>query len=528
MNKRIFSTMCLVIALSMLLFSAMFALVFFGGFSEQIKHSLSTLRVTMIDEAGTVIFDNTANTGLLENHLDRPEVAEALQNGEGESERYSNTQGEIIYYYAKTMPNGSVLRLAMTARSLRALLQQFVPMVLGCLLAAALIAFLVGRRLTRKIIAPINSIDLDKPELCDYEELLPLTMRIEAQNRQIAAQLEKLNDRTATISAITDNMLEGVLMTDEKGNIILANGSLLEILNKPQAVGKRIIEVCRDVEVIKAARDCLGGRKTETSLRMFEHIYNVMFSPVHEGERVTGVVGLFIDVSDSYAAETQRKEFSANVSHELKTPLTTIAALSEMISNGTAKEKDVRLFAEKIKLQSERLINIIDDIIKLSEFDEGGIAKQFTHFNLFEMAQSVVSNLAEKAAERDITVELRGEEELHIFANMRMMDELLYNLVDNAIKYNRDGGSVVISLTQDENETRLSVADTGIGIAEEDSGRVFERFYRVDKSRSKKTGGTGLGLSIVKHAADFHGAKLELKSRQGEGSTFLVRMPDCH
>lgn len=486
------------------------------------KDSLKTLRVSIINERGEVLFDNRTDSSALENHLERPEVIKALQNGVGESERVSDTLGEITYYYAMRLGNENILRLALTSHNVTAILYTFVPIAILCLALSAGIAFVVARRLTQRIIAPINNINLDAPELNEYEELVPLLKKIETQKQEISMQLAETRQRSETILTITGSMQEGLLLLNEKGNVLLANESALHILDIDDAVGKNVIVLCRDLPFFEHAKACLNGQKSEGILQRNECIYQVLFNPVLEEESVGGAVVLLIDVTDKYAAETQRKAFSANVSHELKTPLTTIAALSEMISDGTAKDMDVRPFAQKILLQSRRLIYIIDDIIKLSAFDEAAFQKEFTPFNLYGLANTVISSLQENAEEKNVAITLKGDEELTLTANMRMIDELLYNLLDNAIKYNREGGHITVSLTDMEGSVRISVTDTGIGIPKAALDRVFERFYRVDKSRSKKTGGTGLGLSIVKHVAEFHGGSVRLESEVNVGTTVVV------
>ncbi|MDR2933009.1 MAG: hypothetical protein LBV27_07865 [Oscillospiraceae bacterium] len=522
MTKRIFRTMSLLISLTVLVFSVLWGLAFFRQFGAQVKDGLKTLRVSIIDQAGNVTFDNMAELDMLGNHLDRPEVADAIRNGTGESERFSDTLGETTHYYAVRMASGDIVRLALETDSVFTILYGFVPLLLVCLLLASGVSFFLARRLTKRIVAPINNIDLDAPELGNYDELLPLVKRIETQKRELSAQLGEIESRAATISAITGNMKEGLLLLDTNGKVLLANESVHNILAQDIAVGNDMITVYRDADFLAQAKRCLSGEKTEMVLCLNNRYYSVYFSPVFEKAQIGGAVILFIDITERYAAEAQRKEFSANVSHELKTPLTTIAALSEMIADGTAKDKDIRPFADKIKSQSSRLINIIDDIIKLSEFDEGGIPKEHTRFNLYDLAETVIGSLDEKAKERHVTVDLRGESQQYMVGNMRMIDELLFNLVDNAIKYNYEGGRVDVALSGNEGEIKLAVEDTGVGIPKEHLSHIFERFYRVDKSRSKKTGGTGLGLSIVKHIAEFHGGRVEVESTVGEGTAITI------
>ncbi|MDR0853587.1 MAG: PAS domain S-box protein [Clostridiales Family XIII bacterium] len=528
MTKRIFRYMSLLILLTILFFAVLGGFAFSGTFGAEVKDGLKTLRVSIINESGEVIFDNVADPGTLENHLDRPEVVGAIQNGTGESERFSDTLGETTYYYAVRLADGNILRLALTTDNATGLLYRFISVILICLVLAAFFAFLIAQRLTKRIIAPINNIDLDADEPDGYDELVPFFWKIETQKRELTAQLAEIETRNTTITAIMENMREGLLLLNENGLVMLANESVLEILGVSEAVGRNMVSVCRDVTFLETAKKCLAGEKSETVMGFRDRIYNVLFNPVLDGDAIHGGVVLFIDITERYAAEAQRKEFSANVSHELQTPLTTIVALSEMIADGTAKDKDLQPFADKISSQSLRLINIIDDIIKLSEFDEDAVPKEFTRFHLYDVADAVIRGLHEKAAAQNITVELKGDSQLFIEANMRMIDELLYNLVDNAIKYNRIGGDVTVSLSAKDDRVRIEVKDSGIGISQEHISRIFERFYRVDKSRSKKTGGTGLGLSIVKHIAEFHGGQVEVESKMGVGTNFICTFEQSH
>ena len=522
MRRRIFRYMGLLILFTVLLLTCLYGLFFSGLLGTQVKEGLDTLRVSIIDGSGVVVFDNRADPASLESHADRPEVAAALENGHGESERFSSTLGEITYYDAARLPDGQVLRLAFTSGHVAKMLLAFVPLVLVSLMLSAFLAFIVARRLTKRIIAPINSINLERPELFDYDELLPLLKRIEAQRRELAAQLAQLESRTATITAITGSMREGLLLLDGAGIVALANESALGILSLKEAVGKSMAEVCRHRGFLERARSCLGGEKAEMVLQLHDRSYSAYFNPVLEGH---GAVVLLVDSTERHAAEVQRKAFSANVSHELKTPLTTIAGLSELLSDGTAGEGDTRAFAAKIRSQTKRLIAIIDDIIRLSEFDEGAVPRAFVPCDLNSLAQGVVESLRESARQHGVAVALQEEGGISIMGSPRMLDELLYNLIDNAIKYNREGGSVWVALAAWKTGAAITVTDTGIGIPAPHTQRVFERFYRVDKSRSKKTGGTGLGLAIVKHIAELHGGTVSLESTEGTGTVVTVTLP---
>lgn len=520
MNKRIFRYMVFLIIFTVLFFALLWGTVFSVQLGPQIKNELKTLRVSLIDESGNVVFDNMANPSDLENHSNRKEIEDAIKYGEGESERLSGTLGEKTYYYAVQLESGNILRLALTTNRIEGLIYKFVLVVFICLFLSGSVASVIARRLTKKMIAPINNIDLDRPELGDYDELSPLIKKIESQKEEISKQLLEIESRTATTLVITENMKEGLLLLDKNGTVLMANESVLGILNKSEVIWKNVVEVYRESNFLKQMKECLAGKKTESVLHVNKHTYSVLYNPVFEDDIIKGAIVLFIDITGRYAVESQRKEFSANVSHELKTPLTTIAALSEMIMDGTVREEDIKTFANKIYLQSKRVISIIEDIIRLSEFDEGNVVKDFIDFNLYELADSVIMNLSEKLSEKNVEIELNGDPNLRMTGNMHMVDELLYNLLDNSIKYNRDPGKIIINLSEQNEYVKIDVSDTGIGISKEHIGRIFERFYRVDKSRSKKTGGNGLGLSIVKHVVGFHDGYIKVESEIGEGTTF--------
>ncbi|MCL2030415.1 MAG: ATP-binding protein [Oscillospiraceae bacterium] len=520
MKKRIARSMGLLICLTVLVFAALWGFLSAGVFSSQIMSGLRTLRVSLIDATGAVIYDNRADPETMENHLDRPEVRDALQNGRGESERFSDTLGETTRYYAMRTADGNVLRLALTTDNMARIMRGFIPVVLICLLLAACLALYISRRLTRRITDPLNSLDLDAPELTEYDELLPLMKKIAEQKREIAAQIVTLKHRADTIEAITGHMKEGMILMDEAGAVLMANKSAADVFGENDMPRKNILHICRDIDFGQGVKQCLAGTGAEMEFEHGGRVYHIYFSPVRDGDALTGGVILLFDITERYEAEKQRREFSANVSHELKTPLTSISALAEMIENGMAKPEDVRGFAEKISVQARRLVSIIEDIIRLSEFDEGKIIREDSEFDLCELTESVIEALRGKAEEKRVAVRVTGGE-LRVTASRRMMDELLYNLIDNAIKYNTENGEVTVSLSAENGFAKIAVTDTGIGISGEHRHRVFERFYRVDKSRSKKTGGTGLGLSIVKHIAEHHGGRVELESAGGTGTTVV-------
>ncbi len=507
--------MSLIIGLMAFLFVSLWFLVFKVEYFKQIKDSLKTVRVTVISESGDVVYDNYRDN--LQNHADRPEVISALQTGFGESERYSDTLKTTTFYYAVKLTDGNILRLSLTIDSIYSWLYGFVLIVLGCLLVVLTISFVLAKRLTAKIIKPINNVDLENISTLPYDELSPFIKKIEYQKREINEQLEALENRADTIKTITENMKEGLILLDKHGIVLSANNSVSNMLGYFDIVGKNILHVNRNMELLEKIETCLGGTSSEMQINIDKKIFTVYLNPVYHNEYINGAIILFLDTTEKARAEKQRKEFTANVSHELKTPLTTITALSEMISNGMAKKDDVQGFAEKIVGQSKRLIELIDDIIRLSEFDEGSIEKSFELFDLYKLADAVIVSLNEKASQKSVALSLSGES-FKVLANRRMIDELLYNLVDNGIKYNKDNGEVFVSISHEGEFAKITVSDTGIGISQKHIERIFERFYRVDKSRSKRIGGTGLGLSIVKQITSFHGGKIEIKSKVGVGT----------
>jgi len=491
------------------------------GFIDFMNHDTNAARVTIISPDGTVLLDNKAVAATLENHADRDEFMQALQIGRGEATRYSSTLGAETYYYAIRLDDGNVLRVSKTMSRIVGIFIAVLPAIIGVTLLILLIANIVARRLTRNIIDPLSSIDFDTDNHNVYDELLPYVKKIDQQKREIAGQIIILKNRADTIEAITSNMREGLILINRDAYVLTANKSAADILSAIEMTGQNIHHICREMEIQQGIKECLSGVNAETQYERGGKTYDVFFSPVHDGDDITGGVILFLDISEKHDAERQRREFSANVSHELKTPLTTISALAEMIENGMAKECDIRAFAGKILMQSKRLINIIEDIIKLSEFDEGQMVVEHSSFNLYDLAQSVAGALQEQANEKHVSISIVGER-FHVTANYQMIDELLYNLIDNAIKYNKDNGTVTVSLSKEDGLCKIAVADTGIGIPSEHHSHVFERFYRADKSRSKKTGGTGLGLSIVKHIAEHHGGQIALTSTEELGTTVDV------
>ena len=485
-------------------------------------------RITIIATDGTVLADNHIGADLTANRSDRSEFIDALCFGSGEAIRASATLGADTFYYAVRLDNGNVLRLSRTLYSLGEVFTSSLPMLTIVTALVLVAAYFIAKRLTRLIIKPLTQVDFENPTTDDaldevlYEEIYPYVKKIGSQKKEIANQLTTLHDRAKTIDAIIANMREGLIMLDENNLVIAVNKSALNIFGirgKQHVIGKNIGNVYRAPEFLQGVKQSFGGDFVELNFTKNNKYYNAFLGPAS-----SGVIIFILDTTQQHKADMQRKEFTANVSHELKTPLTTISALSEMMTSGMVRPEDVPGFAGKISNHTKRLINIIDDIIRLSEFDESRVEKDFAPFDIVALAQTVIDSLADKAAEKSVAVELIGEP-LAIKANSRLIDELIYNLLENGIKYNKDGGQVKIRITHEKGKCKISVSDTGIGIGKAHQKRVFERFYRADASRSKKIGGTGLGLSIVKHIMEYHQGQIALESIQNVGTTIHCHIP---
>ena len=487
-------------------------------FSDYITQDASAARLTIIAPDGTVLLDNFAAAATMENHGDREEFIAALLTGSGESTRYSGTLGADTYYYAVRLDDGNVLRVSKTVQTITGIFASVLPAVVIVAILLSVASGITAGQLTRSILRPLNEIDWDSDNSAMYDELVPYAKKIDQQKREIANKIAALKNRADTIEVITDNMKEGLILIDKTGIVLIANNSANDVFDEVGMAQKNILHICREMEFQQGVRQCLSGLSSEFIFHRGAKIYNIYFSPVLGEDSINGGVILFFDITERHEAEKYRREFSANVSHELKTPLTSISAMAEMIGNGMARNEDIKGFAEKITNQSQRLISIIEDIIRLSEFDEGKLSRDYQEFDFYELAASVAEVLREKADEKQVAVTVKGES-VCAAANKQMIDELLYNLLDNAIKYNKENGSVTVALSRENGYCKIAVSDTGIGIPNGHRGRVFERFYRVDKSRSKKTGGTGLGLSIVKHITEHHGGKIKLESVEGAGTT---------
>lgn len=515
--------MSFIILLSVSLLILLWGLGLYNRFGSEFRLALANLRITLIAADGEALFDSAVRMQSLDNHSRRPEMLEALREGYGQSARRSDTLEEKTWYCAVKTDDGKILRLALSERIASEIVSRLMPVILLCLLLALLVALISARWLTARLVAPISALNADGVNAAAYDgaydELMPFVRKIAGLRKEIHGRRAEMRNQILMTRAITESMKEGLVLVDRRGRVRSLNASASAIFGAHAVKNKDILYLCRDIDFLGAVRACLshGREETQVAIERGDRIYAVYVHPVHAGGRLGGAVILLLDTTEKQQAEKQRRQFSANVSHELKTPLTTIAALSEMIGADLARPEDIRDFSQKISGQVRRLISIIDDIIRLSEFDEGTADKRFTAFDLKELAQSVLDGLREKARPRGISLELRGERET-MTANARLIEDLLYNLVDNAIKYNVDAGRVVVSLEGRDDCLIIRVSDTGIGIAREHQNRVFERFYRVDRSRSQRTGGTGLGLSIVRHIVAHHGGSVALDSG-GQGTT---------
>lgn len=550
MTKRIFRSIFLVAAAALLLCGALLSVVFYenyeSDFTNELKQEALTIsaaleaglepqdylprlgeafRVTHISADGTVLFDNFSDASQMENHADRTEVAGALQYGAGEDERDSSTLAEKTFYYARRLADGSVLRLSGTHDSALGVFLNALKPAIAVLLLTAILAALLAYRVSRRVVKPLNALDLEHPEqIQTYDELSPLLEKIAAQNRQIAAQMQTLSKRRDEFAAVTEHMSEGLLLLDRDAHVIFANSAARVLLQIADATGQNALTINRSEAFRETARAALRGERCQQLMDLGGRVYSLVANPVlDEGER-SGAVLLLLDVTERADGERLRREFTANVSHELRTPLTSISGYAELIREGLAKKEDIPRFADSICRESKRLLSLIEDILRLSRLDEGGDGVERASFSLDRVAKSVADRLRPIAEASEVTLktDLRAAT---VNGVERIVDELIFNLCDNAVKYNRAGGEVLLRVREEGGRAVLTVSDNGIGIAPEEQARVFERFYRVDKSHSKAVGGTGLGLSIVKHAAAFHAAELTMDSAPGKGTSITVRFP---
>ena len=480
-------------------------------------------RVTWIAANGTVLYDSAAPAQLLESHAGREEIDQALQTGEAQTSRYSKTLLQRTFYYAKLLEGGTVLRVSCTQNSLPAMILMLLTPFLWVATLVLILCGVLSYRLARQITKPLNAINPDNPApLPSYPELTPLFDKLREQNLTIGKQMNELQLRQREFTAITENMREGFLLVDCKMHVLSSNHSALEVLGgRELKPGCLLYDAECSQEIFDAVDTALSGSHAELLLTIDETSWQVLANPVVASGQVAGAVVLFMDVTEREQRERLRREFSANVSHELKTPLTSISGFAELMKEGLVPPEKIPEFSGDIYKESLRLIGLVNDIIQLSRLDENSTQFQRAPVDLYDLCAQSIERLSPVAARQSVTLALTGEH-AEIEGVEQLLKEMIYNLLDNAIKYNVPGGSVTASVRKSAGRTILSVSDTGIGIPYAHQPRVFERFYRVDKSHSKEVGGTGLGLSIVRHAAQYHGARLELKSQPGKGTTITV------
>ena len=551
MTKKIFQSILLVagaVLLASLLIIMGFLYDYFGGVEEnQLRDELSLAaaavedggtdylsqltadryRLTWIAADGSVLYDTKTDAESLENHASRAEVSQALTTGTGESTRYSSTLMEKTMYYAQRLADGTVLRISISRATVGMIAVGMIQPLLIVLIVALILSGLLARRLSRRIVDPLNSLDLEHPLDNDaYEELSPLLKRIHHQHVEIQTQLRELHERTDEFTQITGSMREGLVLLDEHGSILSINAAAQALFGADaQCVGRDFLTIERSHEISAAIQAAAGDGHSEVRAERAGRVYQSDISRITSDGKFLGTVILAFDITEQEFAERNRREFTANVSHELKTPLQGIIGSAELIENGMVKPDDLPRFVGHIHAEAARLVTLIDDIIRLSQLDEGD-AMPTEPVDLLAVSQEAMENLQDAAAARGVTVGVTGQPAV-IPGIRRLIYEIVYNLCDNAIKYNRDSGRVDVTVAADADGSSITVADTGIGIAPEHQGRVFERFYRVDKSHSKASGGTGLGLSIVKHAVQYHHGRIELESTPGTGTTIRVVFPNA-
>lgn len=550
MTKRIFRTV-FVVAISIFIASAvLFMTVLYDYFSgiqqnqlrmqidlasqgvedeglDYLKNlKIKDYRVTWIGTDGKVLYDSISEADEMENHFEREEVKEALSEGYGASSRYSSTLTQRYLYGAKRLPDGTVIRLSVTQNSLLILtLGMLQPIMIIFVIAIILSAFLASR-LSKKIVKPLNELNLDKPlDNNGYDELSPLLRRIDTQQKEISRQSEELKQRQNELEVMTSAMSEGIILLNNRGTVLSINKAAAKLFGTDCfCIGEDIVSINRSLELAQLLNKAKNGEHSERVVELGCGQYQMMASPVISNNIVSGIVLLILDVTEKEKAEQLRREFTANVSHELKTPLHTISGSAELLVNGMVKSEDIPIFLKRIYSEAQRMIQLVEDIIRLSHLDEGAEDMKWDMVDLYAVAEETINSLADEAESNGIKFELYGETVL-INGIRQLLQEIIYNLCDNAIKYNCRGGSVSVGVKNENEFAVLTITDTGIGIPAEHQERIFERFYRVDKSHSKEIGGTGLGLSIVKHAAKLHNAEIELHSIVNKGTEITIKFP---
>ena len=550
MTKRIFGAVCMVALCVFLASVVLFTGVLYEYFSNVQQRQLrmqtnlaaqgaanegigyfdgldvNHYRITWIDTDGSVLYDSKSDYAEMENHMEREEIRQAISEGMGESARYSVTLMERSLYCARRLPDGTVIRISVAQNTLLSLIFGMLQPICIIFAAAVIVSMVLAFRLSREIVRPLNELDLDHPLRHEaYEELMPALRRIAAQQLQIRQQEEKLRQKKQEFETVTTGMAEGIVLLNEKRVILGINPAALRLLETDfSCVGNYIFSVNRSIKLQELLQEAENGTHAERIFELGGGSYQLNASPVCSDGLVSGVVLLIQDVTEKEKAEQMRREFTANVSHELKNPLHTISGYAELLANGMVNQENITDFSARIYTEAQRMIRLVEDIIRLSHLDEGAKDMNWEKLDLYELAEDAIQHSLPKANAMGITTELCGEP-AQICGIRQLIQGILCNLCDNAIQYNHKGGSVLVTVRQEETGILLSVADTGMGIPKEHQERIFERFYRVDKSHSREPGGTGLGLSIVKHAVKLHHAEIELHSAAGEGTTVMVRFP---
>ena len=553
MTKKIFKSIMFVCALVLAVGLAAVMGILYSNFDGQMRKELSkeaaylaygveqqgvdylknikdkSARITYIDQDGTVLFDNEADVSEMKNHSDRTEFQKAEKYGAGESSRYSDTLSEKTIYYALRLKDGTVLRVSGTQDSVLALVENLIFPLCGLLCLMLILSGIMASAISKRIVKPINELDLESPEENRiYEELSPLLSKIHRQNREIQNQLELAKQQQEEFALITENMQEGLIVIDKYTMILSANSSAWNLFHMDRVCqGESVYCLDREEEFRHAIEQVLSGEHTELVLKLNGSDIQLIANPVIRDKKTEGAVVLLVNVTEKLERESLRREFSANVSHELKTPLTSISGFAEIMQGGLVKNEDIPKFAGRIYKESQRLLQLVEDVIQISQLDEEKTSYVWEPVDVYQVCKNAFESLKEKAKRLNVHLYICGER-MKMEAVRTLLEEAIYNVCDNAIKYNRNDGSVSVFLTQIAQEIQIVVKDTGVGIPKEDQDRVFERFYRVDKSHSKEIGGTGLGLSIVKHAVGALKGSVMLRSEEGNGTEICMKFPKVH
>lgn len=482
-------------------------------------------RLTLIDTDGTVLYDTNADAATMENHSDRREFQEAFLSGYGESHRYSRTLTEQTYYFAKKLSDDRVLRISTSQVTIVSLLLGMLQPLLVITFLAILLSVFLAKRASRNLVRPLNNLDLNDPLSNDvYEELSPLLRHMAQQNKQIALQMDELSRSQNEFNAITSNMSEGLIVLNKDGVVVSLNTAARKIFEAEEdSIGKDFLTIDRTPEISRAIKETLSGKKQELEYEKNGRNYDLCINQIVEKDEVIGVLLLAIDNTEKIQAEQNRREFTANVSHELKTPLQSIIGSADLIESGLVKPEDMPRFIGHIKTDAARLVSLVSDIIRLSQLDEN-TEMNWENVDALSVAKEALEMVGPIAESRNISLTIKGEP-APLNSVHKLLYDIIYNLCDNAVKYNKEGGFVKVDVKMSGDKVQVAVSDNGVGIAPADQSRVFERFYRVDKSHSRESGGTGLGLSIVKHAVAYLKGSISLESTLGKGTTITVSFP---